>query len=180
MDYFPGQFKLATHPSPKIHDSVFTANSCTILGQVVIGKNSSVWFGAVLRGDMGEISIGENCNIQDNAVIHVDFGFPTIIEDNVSVGHTAIIHGAKIGKNCIIGMHATILNGATIGENCIVGAGAIVMQNQVVPPNSVVMGVPAKVKKPADQSVLDAIRRNWEIYCDHAKEYRNSRYHKSI
>ncbi len=112
-------------------------------------------------------------------MIHVDFGYPSVIGDNVSVGHLAIVHGAKIGKNCIIGMHSTILNGAVIGENCMIGAGSIVMQNQVIPPNSVVMGVPAKVKKVADEKTLAAIRRNWEIYCNHAKAYRKSKYHQS-
>jgi len=166
--------------APHIHDSVFVANNATIIGAVKIGENSSVWFGAVLRCDMGDIAIGRNCNIQDNAVIHVDFGFPTLIEDNVSVGHSAIIHGATVHSNCIIGMHSTILNGAVIGENCIVAAGAIVMEGQVIPPNSLVVGIPAKVKKQADEKILHMIRRNWEIYADFAKEYRKSKFHKSV
>ncbi|MBL7959957.1 gamma carbonic anhydrase family protein [bacterium] len=178
LEYELNSFRLDQCGKPDIHDSVFVANTASIIGQVTLAENCGIWFGAVLRSDMAPISIGKNCNIQDNAVVHVDFGFPTLIEDNVSVGHSAIIHGATVRKNCIIGMHSTLLNGAEIGENCIIGAGAIVMQGQVIPPNSIVMGVPAKVKKQADEQTLIAIRRNWEIYCDFAKEYRKSKYHR--
>jgi carbonic anhydrase/acetyltransferase-like protein (isoleucine patch superfamily) len=178
LEYQLNSFRLANCKRPEIHDSVFIANTASLIGEITIAENCGIWFGAVIRSDMAPITIGKNCNIQDNVVVHVDFGFPTLIEDNVSVGHSAVVHGATIRKNCIIGMHATILNGAEIGENCIVGAGAIVMQGQVIPPNSVVMGIPAKVKKQADDSTLTAIRRNWEIYCDFAREYRQSKYHK--
>ena len=178
MEYELNSFRLDQCGKPFIHDTVFIANTASIIGEVTVAEHCGIWFGAVLRSDMAPITIGKNCNIQDNAVIHVDFGFPTLIEENVSVGHSAIVHGATIRKNCIIGMHATILNGAEIGENCIVGAGAVVMQGQSVPSNSVVMGIPAKVKKPADEQTLTAIRRNWEIYCDFAKEYRSSKYHR--
>lgn len=171
-------FRLSDLKPPEIHDSVFIANTASVIGGVKIGENCGIWFGAVLRCDMDPIIIGKNCNIQDNAVVHVDDHFPAIIEDNVSIGHSAIVHGATIRKNCIIGMHATILNGAEVGENCIVAAGAIVMQNQIIPPNSVVMGVPAKVKKAADEQTLAMIRRNWEVYCEFAAEYRRSKYHK--
>lgn len=180
MEYVPQSFRLSNCTHRQIHDSAFIARTASVIGNIVIGANAGIWFGAVLRGDMETITIGDNSNIQDNAVVHVDFGFPTLIGKNVSVGHSAIIHGATVGDNCIIGMHATLLNGAVIGENCIVGAGAIVMQDQIIPPNSVVMGIPAKVKKTADEKVLEAIRRNWEIYVDFAREYRLSEYHQSV
>ncbi len=179
MEYVLNSFRLSQCGKPKIHDSVFIANTASVIGDVTVAENSGIWFGAVLRSDMAPITIGRNCNIQDNAVVHVDFGFPALIEENVSVGHHAIVHGATVRKNCIIGMHATILNGAEVGENCLVAAGAVVMQGQVIPPNSVVMGIPAKVKKPADEHTLTAIRRNWEVYCDFAKEYRRSQHHKN-
>ncbi|MCB0833803.1 MAG: gamma carbonic anhydrase family protein, partial [Bacteroidetes bacterium] len=144
MDYTPGSFRFELLGQPSVHESVFVAATATLVGDITVAENCGIWFGAVIRSDMAPVKIGRNCNIQDNAVVHVDFGYPTTIGDNVSVGHSAIVHGANIGSNCIIGMHSTIMNGARIGENCLVAAGAIVMQGQVIPPNSVVMGVPAK------------------------------------
>lgn len=179
LEYELNSFRLDQCGKPNIHDSVFIANTASIIGDVTIAENCGIWFGAVLRSDMAPIKIGKNCNIQDHVVVHVDFGVPALIEDNVSIGHGAIIHGATVRKNCVIGMHATLLNGAEIGENCFVAAGAIVMQGQIIPPNSVIMGVPAKVKRQADEQTLIAIRRNWEIYCDYAREYRKSKYHCS-
>lgn len=178
MDTTP--FRLGDAGSPKLHDSVFVAHSASVIGDVTAHVGASIWFGAVLRGDMGAIVIGENTNIQDNAVVHVDEGFPSVIGRNVSVGHSAIIHGATIGDDCIIGMHATILNGAVVGKNCIVGAGAVVMQGQHIPAGSIVMGLPAKIKKQADDTTLAMIRRNWEVYCEMAKAYRHSVHHKNI
>lgn len=164
----------------EIDDSAFIANTATVVGNVKIGKNASIWFGAVLRGDMCPIIIGENTNIQDNTVIHVDWNMPAMISPNVSVGHSVVIHGAKIGSNCIIGMHSTILSGAEIGENCIVAAGAVVMQGQKIPANSIVMGIPAQVKKPVDEKTLEMITKNWQIYCDYAREFRQSVYHQKL
>lgn len=171
-------FRLSDCGWPAIHDSVFVAQSASVIGDVVVAANASIWFGAVLRGDMGRITVGENTNIQDNAVVHVDDGYPSTIGRNVSVGHSAIIHGATIKDNCIIGMHATILNGAVVGEHCIVGAGAVVMQDQEIPPGSIVLGIPARVKKPVDEATRIMIRRNWEVYCEFAREYRQSSHHR--
>jgi carbonic anhydrase/acetyltransferase-like protein (isoleucine patch superfamily) len=179
IDYVSGSFKLS-NCKLQVHPSVFVAQNATIVGNVTISQNASVWFGAVLRGDMEPILIGENTNIQDNTVIHVDWKLPAIIGNNVSVGHSVVIHGAKIGNNCIIGMHSTVLSGAEIGDHCIIAAGAVVMQGQVVPPNSLVMGIPAKVKKEIDAETLKMIELNWQIYCDYAKEFYNSPHHKQI
>ncbi len=179
IDYVPGLFKLADC-KVQVDSSVFIAQNATVVGNVTIAPNASVWFGAVLRGDMEPIFIGENSNIQDNTVIHVDWKMPAVIGKNVSVGHSVVIHGAKIGDNCIIGMHSTILSGAEIGENCIVAAGAVVMQGQVVPPNSLVMGIPAKVKKEIDDATRKMITLNWQIYCEYAREFRHSSHHKNI
>lgn len=179
MDYVPGAFRFES-TRRVIDPTVFIARTATLTGNVTIAAHASIWFGAVLRGDMGTITIGENSNIQDNAVVHVDFGFDTVIGRNVSVGHSAIVHGATIADNCIIGMHSTILNGATIGENCIIAAGALILEGQHVPANSVVMGMPGKVKKSADEKTIEHIRKNWEIYRDYARAYRHSIYHQDV
>ncbi len=180
MDYKSPEIFRLSECRLDIHDSAFIADTASVVGNVRIGMNASVWFGAVLRGDMCPIVIGDNTNIQDNTVIHVDWDMPAIISPNVSVGHSVVIHGAKIGSNCIIGMHSTVLSGAEIGENCIIAAGAVVMQGQKVPANSIVMGIPAQVKKQVDAKTLEHITKNWQIYCEYAKEFRQSVYHKTL
>ncbi len=179
MTFVPGSFRYGD-TRRAIHDSVFVARTASVVGNVTVGEHSSVWFGAVLRGDMETIRVGEYTNIQDNAVIHVDFGFPTIIGSHVSIGHSAIVHGATVGENCIIGMHSTVLNGAVIGENCIIAAGALILEGQTIPPNSVVTGAPGKIKKPADDRTLMMIRRNWEVYADYARHYRTTEWHQTL
>ncbi len=133
--------------TPVIDESVFVAENAAIIGDVTIGKGSSIWYSAVLRGDMCAITIGENSNIQDNATVHVGMKDSTVIGNGVTVGHNALVHGAKIGDNALIGMGSVVLDGAVIGENSIVAAGAVVTSNTVVPPNSLVAGVPATVVK---------------------------------
>jgi len=179
LQYVPGAFRF-DNTRRAIHETVFLARTATVIGNVTIDAYASVWFGAVLRGDMGTITIGENSNIQDNAVVHVDFGYDTVIGRNVSVGHSAIVHGAHVSDNCIIGMHATVLNGARIGENCIIAAGAMILEGQEIPPGSVVMGMPGKVRKSADDKTFAHIRRNWEIYRDFAHSYRHSEFHQDV
>lgn len=126
---------------------VFIAPGAYVMGQVEIGDESSVWYGAVIRSDVEKIIIGKRTNIQDTAVLHADFGEPTIIGDNVTVGHGAIVHGATIGEGSLIGMRATILNRAKVGKFCIIGAHALVTEGMVVPDYSMVLGVPGKVVK---------------------------------
>ena len=133
--------------APVIDETAFIAENATVAGRVAVGKNASVWFGAVLRGDLQPITVGENSNIQDNAVIHVGVNTPAVIGDNVTVGHGAIIHGATVGNNVLVGMGATVLDGAVIGDNCIIGAGALVTANTEIPANSLALGMPAKVTK---------------------------------
>lgn len=163
-----------------IDDSVFIADSSTVVGSVTLGRNASVWFGATIRGDMAPVTIGENTNIQENAVIHVDFDFPTFIGKNITVGHSAIVHGATVKDNSLIGMRAVLLNGAVVGENCIIGAGAIVMEGQVIPDNSIVFGVPAKVAKPVTQEMLDRTLEGVNIYVQYARKYRETSAHKVL
>ena len=117
------------------------------LGDVTIGADSSVFYYAVVRGDEASITIGRRRNIQDNSTVHVDYGFPTVIGDDVTVGHNYVIHGCTIGDASLIGMGSTILNGAKIGKHCLIGAGSLVTQNTVIPDGMLVIGSPAKVKK---------------------------------
>ena len=131
--------------TPQIPQSCFVAENATVIGQVTLGENVSVWYGAVLRADAAPILIGKNSNVQDCAVFHCDTGFPLTLGEGVTVGHSAIVHGATVGDNVLIGMHATLLNGCVIGENSIVAAGALVKEGQVVPPNSLAVGVPARI-----------------------------------
>jgi carbonic anhydrase/acetyltransferase-like protein (isoleucine patch superfamily) len=144
-----------------------------VIGRVEIGEESSVWFGAVLRGDVNSIRIGRRSNIQDNCTIHVDEGaHPTTIEDEVTVGHNAILHGCKIQSRVLIGMGAIILDGAEIGEDCIVGAGALVLEGAVIPPGTLALGLPAKKFRPLTDQEVEMIRGSAAHYVKQAKEWR--------
>lgn len=158
---------------PKISDEVFVAPSATVVGKVELMKHSSVWFGAVLRGDADEIKVGERTNIQDNVVIHADPGSPCWIGSDCVIGHSAIVHGAKLSDHVLIGMHATILNDAEIGAYSIIGANALVPQGMKIPPYSLVLGVPAKVVKTLDKEVEERINKNVEEYVVRGKIYLN-------
>lgn len=156
---------------PIISDSCFVAENASVIGDVKIGAQSSVWFGAVIRGDYDSITIGENCNVQDNCVLHTTDDLPIKIGDNVSVGHAAIVHGATIEDNVLVGMGAVILNGAKIGENSIIGAGAVCTENMVVPKGSVVVGIPGKVIKTAEEKNKVMTTSNASSYAELAQEY---------
>ena len=130
---------------PEVDKKVFIAENASLIGAVEIGRESSVWYGAVLRGDVAPIKVGRGSSIQDNVVVHCDRSFPTAIGDNVTVGHGAIVHGAVVGDNTLIGMGATVLSGAVIGKNCIIGAGALVKEGAEIPEGSMVVGVPGRV-----------------------------------
>jgi len=157
--------------SPEIDESAYVADNAVIIGDVTIGKKSSVWFGAVLRGDSDSIKIGRRSNIQDNAVVHVDPGFPVTIGDDCIVGHLALIHGATISNNVLVGMNSTVLNGAQVGEFSIIGANALVTSNTVIPPNSLVLGSPAKVVKTLTDKQIAHVIRNAEAYVKLGSEY---------
>ncbi len=148
-----------THHQPeKIDPSAWIADGAVVVGDVTLGENVSVWFTAVLRGDTEYLSIGANTNIQDGAVCHADPGFPLVIGEGVTVGHRAIVHGATVGDNSLIGMGAIVLNGAQIGTNCVVGAGALVTQNKVFPDNSLIIGSPAKAVRELTDEEIQGIR----------------------
>ena len=155
---------------PEISPDAFVAPSADIIGRVKIAADASVRFGAVIRGDEAPISIGEGSNVQDNAVLHCDHQSPMNIGRNVTVGHGAIVHGATIGDNVLIGMGAVILNGAKIGDNCIVGAGAVVKENADIPADSMLVGVPAKVIRTLDEAAV-AERKKQSYYVPLSKNY---------
>lgn len=158
--------------SPSIDESCFVAPSADIIGNVHIAENSTVWFNAVLRGDIAAIIIGKNSNIQDGCIIHCDRGIDTVVGDNVVVGHNAILHGCKIRNNSLIGMGATVLNNAVIGENCIIGAGALVTSGKEIPPNSLVLGSPGKVVRQLKPEEIQAITDNAQRYVELGKQYK--------
>ena len=157
--------------SPRLGKEVFIADSAQVIGNVEIGDFSSVWFNAVLRGDRERIRIGRYSNVQDGAVVHVSEGFPVEIGDFVSIAHGCVVHGCRIGSNSLVGMGAVLLNGVEVGENCLVGAGAVLTEGKSFPPNSLILGVPAKVARELSSEEVEAIRKNAEVYCALAKDY---------
>ena len=159
---------------PVIEEDVFIAPGAFIAGDVHIKKGASIWPSASIRGDMAPVTIGENTSIQDNVTIHTNTNGPAHVGNNVTVGHNAIIHAATVEDNCIIGMGSIILDGAVIGEGSIVGAGAVVTPGTRIPPNSLVLGVPAKVVKQGD--FMDAIRENAEEYVKLTQRHKNGEF----
>ena len=155
----------------KIHESVFVAPGSTIVGDVEIGENSSVWYGAVIRGDK-PIRIGKNCSIQDNAVFHAEYDHEIHMGDNVTVGHGAIVHGCTVGDNTLIGMGAIILNDAVVGKNCIIGAGSLVTGRKVIPDGSLVMGSPAVIKREVTSQELEGNLASAEHYVELGRQYK--------
>ncbi len=155
----------------QVGSDVFIAPNATVLGDVTIGDESSVWFGAVIRGDAEAIRIGAQTNIQDLSVLHADEGFPCILGDRVTVGHSAIVHGAKVADDVLIGMRSVVMNGAKIGSGSIVAVGAIVTEGTEIPPNSIVIGVPGKVRRQAEERDAKRICHAALHYVENAKRY---------
>lgn len=149
---------------PADNGAAFVADNATVAGDVRLGRDSSVWYGAVLRADTGRITVGAGSNVQDNAVLHTGPGLDVTIGRNVSIGHSAVVHGCTVGDDCLIGMHATILNGAVIGAGSLIAAGALVTEGAVIPPNSLVVGVPGKVLRPVTPEQTASIAANAEEY----------------
>ena len=156
----------------KIADSAWIADGAVVVGDVALAANVSVWFTAVLRGDSESIRVGENTNIQDGVVGHADPGFPLIIGAGVTVGHNAVVHGARIGDHSLIGMGAVLLNGARIGRHCIVGAGALVTQNKIFPDRSLIVGSPAKAVRTVSADEISMIQQSAADYVDKARAFR--------
>jgi carbonic anhydrase/acetyltransferase-like protein (isoleucine patch superfamily) len=143
-----------------------------VMGDVELGPRSSVWYAAVLRGDMARITVGEATNLQDGVIVHVDAGVPATVGARVGVGHRAIIHGATVEDECLIGMGCILLNGVVIGTGSVVAAGAVVREGMVVPPGSLVMGVPARVVRAVDAMLRARIQGTWEHYVEEAARHR--------
>ncbi|MFE5081693.1 gamma carbonic anhydrase family protein [Streptomyces mirabilis] len=159
---------------PQVDPEAFTAPMSVVIGDVTLHAGASVWYGAVLRADFGPIIIGADSNIQDNCTLHVDPGFPITVGERVSVGHNAVLHGATVEDDCLIGMGATVLNGAVIGAGSLVAAQALVPQGMQVPPGSLVAGVPAKVKRPLTEEERQGLTLNGTFYVDLAKTHKEA------
>lgn len=159
---------------PQVDPEAFTAPTSVVIGDVTLHAGASVWYGAVLRADFGPIVIGADSNIQDNCTLHVDPGFPITVGERVSVGHNAVLHGATVEDDCLIGMGATVLNGAVIGAGSLVAAQALVPQGMQVPPGSLVAGVPAKVKRPLTEEERQGLTLNGTFYVDLAKTHKEA------
>lgn len=149
----------------------FIAQNATVVGKVTLGEESSVWYSAVIRADVEEIIIGKRTNIQDGAILHADFGEPTIIGDDVTVGHGAIVHGAIVGDGTLIGMRSTILNRAKIGKHCLIGACALVTEDMEIPDYSMVLGVPAKVVKQLPSEYAEKLSKSAAHYVEMSKRH---------
>lgn len=160
---------------PKIGARVFVAENVTLIGDVEIGEDASIWYGVVLRGDIHHIRIGARTNIQDNSVLHVEHETgPAIVGDEVTIGHSATVHGCSIGRGSLIGIGATVLSHAVIGEYALVGAGALVPEGMHVPPRSLVLGVPGRVKRALDPEELQRLESSWKHYVTYKNEYLKS------
>ncbi|MER6459738.1 gamma carbonic anhydrase family protein [Streptomyces sp. NPDC048409] len=157
---------------PVIGDDVFVAPTASVIGDVTLKAGASVWYGAVVRGDVEKITVGAQANVQDNVTLHADPGFPVSVGERVSIGHNAVVHGATVEDDCLIGMGATVLNGAVIGAGSLVAAQALVPQGMVVPAGSLVAGVPAKVKRSLSEEELQGVTLNGTLYAELAKAHR--------
>lgn len=149
----------------------WVAPSATVIGQVELGQQVSVWFGAVVRGDNAKIHLGHFSNVQENAVLHTDAGIEMHIGDYVTIGHQAMLHGCTVGNNSLIGIQAVVLNHAVIGQNCIIGANALIPEGKIIPDNSVVMGSPGKVVKTLDADAAKRLTLSALHYAEHFKHF---------
>ncbi len=160
-----------TSPTLPSSGRFWCAPDASLIGNIILGDEASVWFGVVLRGDNEPITVGPRSNIQDLGVVHTDPGLPVIIGEGCTIGHRAIIHGCTIGDNTLIGMGAIVLNGAVIGNNCLIGAGALIAENKVIPDNSLVVGMPGKVVRSIDAAGEEDLRRSAAGYVANWKRF---------
>ncbi len=160
--------------TPKIHETAFIAETAVIIGDVEIGEQASIWYGSVLRGDVNYIRIGNRTNIQDASIIHVSSKtHPTILEDEITVGHRVTLHGCYVETGCLIGIGAIILDGVRVGANSLVAAGSLLTPNTIIPPCSLVMGTPAKVKRELDDEEIKNLEKSWRNYVLLSRLYQN-------
>jgi carbonic anhydrase/acetyltransferase-like protein (isoleucine patch superfamily) len=159
-----------------IDSTAFIAPGAVVLGDVSLGRQSSIWYNTVVRGDMAPIVIGDETNIQDLSMVHVDEGVPCTIGRRVGVGHRVILHGCTVEDECLIGMGSVILNGARIGTGSVVGAGAVIPEGMSVPAGSLVMGVPGRIVRKVDQDLTARIAGTWQHYVEQARKHREGTY----
>lgn len=157
---------------PVIPDTVWVADTAVIRGRVTLGQHVSVWFGAVIRGDVDSVTVGDRTNVQDGAILHVSEGFPCRVGQDVTIGHGAVVHGCTVGDGALIAIRATVLDGATIGDGAIVGAGAVVPPGTAVPAHTVALGVPAKIVGPVDAQKRAAAVHATQSYLANKEAYR--------
>jgi carbonic anhydrase/acetyltransferase-like protein (isoleucine patch superfamily) len=157
---------------PSIHPRAFIASTAAVMGDVTVGAESSVWYGAVLRGDMAAILIGSQTNLQDGTIVHVDEGVPCRVGSRVGVGHRVILHGCTVEDDCLIGMGSVLLNEVQVGAGSVVAAGAVLPERMQVPPRSLVMGVPARIVRPVDDRLARRIAETWAHYVEQARAHR--------
>jgi carbonic anhydrase/acetyltransferase-like protein (isoleucine patch superfamily) len=161
---------------PSIHPTAFIASTAAVMGDVTLGEDASVWYGAVLRGDMAPIVIGSQSNIQDGTIVHVDEGVPCSIGRRVGVGHRVILHGCTVEDDCLVAMGSILLNGALIGSGSVVAAGALVPEGMRVPPGSLVMGVPGRIVRSVDPALSERVAATWRHYVEEARAHKAGRY----
>jgi carbonic anhydrase/acetyltransferase-like protein (isoleucine patch superfamily) len=158
--------------APQLAASAWVADNAQVMGDVVLGEDSSVWFGVTVRGDTDTIRIGRGSNIQDGSVLHADMGLPLTIGAHVTVGHQVMLHGCTIGDESLIGIGAIVLNGAKIGKNCLVGAGALVTEGKEFPDGSMIIGSPAKVVRQLTPEQIEGLRQSAKHYIANAQRFR--------
>jgi len=159
--------------APRVDPTAYVADGCTVVGDVELGPGASIWFGTVVRGDVNHVRIGARSNVQDNSVVHVTGGtHPTVVGEDVTVGHRAVLHGCTVHDRCLIGIGAIVLDGAEIGPDAMVGAGALVPPGMKVPPRTLVLGTPARVVRPLTDAELDHLRASAAHYVEYADAYR--------
>ncbi len=164
---------LSIHRRPEqIDTTAWIAETATVVGDVWIGSGSSVWFGAVIRGDVETIRIGQQTNVQDLACLHADPGMPCTLGNRITMGHQAIVHGATVEDECLIGIGAIVLNGAQIGRQSIIGAGALIAEGKAIPPRSLVVGVPGRVIRQVSDEEIQRLAHGWQHYADAAQQYK--------
>lgn len=157
---------------PRIAASAFIDSSAQVIGDVEIGERSSIWPGAVVRGDVNRIRIGDDSNVQDNSVVHVDVDAPTMIGSRVTVGHSVVLHGCTVENDCLIGIGAIVLNHARIGTGAVIGAGSLVPEGAEIAANSLVMGVPGKVRRPVSEEERARFQENCENYVGYGQAFK--------
>jgi carbonic anhydrase/acetyltransferase-like protein (isoleucine patch superfamily) len=158
--------------APRVAESAWVADSAEVMGNVVLGEDASIWFGAVLRGDNETLSIGAGSNVQDGSVLHSDLGQPLTLGERVTVGHKVVLHGCTVGDESLIGIGAVVLNGARIGRHCLVGAGALVTEGKEFPDGSMILGSPAKAVRQLTPEQIEGLRRSAQTYVANARRFR--------